>query len=283
MNKIKSITNASLFAAIHVIFTVISQYLLGFELLLIVFLPLVSSVFVLKNESKGILAFVVATTLLCLIFNPINTLLYVVPAMIVGITYGIMAKNKCSQDNTILVTILTELISLIISVLVIKLFYREYDLIDMFKDTFNLTSKQLGNTLPTVAVLLASCQAVAVHTSLKSELKKLGYEFPPFEKFSRLFYYLFPLTAVLALVFSFFYKPAAIVMNILTLLLLVPLLIEGYKDNKKIYLMMGIQAILLIGVVFPLMGVIPLINYPLLLVVVSIPIFLTSYYKTFRQ
>lgn len=283
MNKIKSITNASLFAAIHVIFTVISQYLLGFELLLVVFLPLVSSVFVLKNEMEVIPSYMVATILLCLIFNPISALLYVLPAMIVGIMYGLMAKNKCSQDDTILVTVLTELISLILSVLVIKMFYREYDLIDMFKTTFNLTTKQLKNTLPTVAVLLATSQAVAVHTSLKSEIKKLGYEFPPFEKFSKSFYFLFPITTILALVFSFFYKPIAIIMNILTIFLMVPLLIEGYKDNKKIYLMLGIQAILLIGVAFPLMGVIPLINYPLLLVIVSIPIFLTSYCKTFRQ
>lgn len=283
MNKIRTITSASLFAAIHVIFTVISQYLLGFELLLIIFLPLISAVFVLKNESRGILAFVVSTTILCLLFNPINTLLYVVPAMIVGIVYGIMAKNKCSQDSTILVTILTELISLVISVLVIKLFYREYDLIDMFKETFSLSSRQLGNILPLVATVVAISQAVAVHTSLKSELKKLGYEFPPFTRFSRLFYYLFPVFTVLSLVFSFFWKPIAIVMNILSLLTMVPLLIEGYPKQKKLYITLIIQAILLLGVAFPLMNVIPLINYPLLLVVISIPVFLTSYINSFRQ
>ncbi len=283
MNKIRTITSASLFAAIHVIFTIISQYLLGFELLLIIFLPLISAVFVLKNESKGILTYTVSTTILCLLFNPINTLLYVVPAMIVGIIYGIMAKNKCSQDSTILVTVLTELISLVISVLVIKLFYREYDLIDMFKETFNLSSKQLGNILPIAAVLIALSQAVAVHTSLKSELKKLGYEFPPFVKFSRLFYYVFPFFTISALVFSFFWKPVAIIMNILCLLTMVPLLIEGYQKQKKVYITLIIQAVLLIGIVFPLMNVVPFINYPLLLVVISIPVFLTSYVNSFRQ
>ncbi|MBE6124043.1 MAG: DUF2232 domain-containing protein [Erysipelotrichaceae bacterium] len=283
MNKIRSITNASLFAAIHVIFTVISQYLLGFELLLIVFLPLISAVYVLKNENQGTFAFVISTLLLCLIFNPINTLLYVLPAMVVGVVYGILAKNKCNQDTTIVVTVFTELISLVLSVLAIKLFYREYDLIDMFKDTFNLTSKQLSNVLPTIALVIAACQAIAVHTSLKNELKKLGYEFAPFTKFSKIFHFGFPFFVVFAIVFSFFFKPIAIISNILSLAFMVPLLIEGYSDNQKLNLILIIQGIILIVVCFPLMNIIPLINYPMLLVIVSIPVFLTSYIKSFRH
>ena len=285
MERTKAIASAALFAAIHLIFALLSSFIPGIELLLVTFLPLASAIYVLRNNNVGTIGFLVSTLLLCGLFNPIATLLYIFPAVIVGTVYGLLAKRKTNDDVIILSTILTELIGLVISILAIRLFFREQDLIDMLKDSMHLTNKQMLYFLPVLAIIISICQAIAVNTTLKNELKKLGYATPPFTHFSKLFYYVFPCLLALGIGFSFVNVTVSLFGLILSLLCSIPLIIEGYKaaTGRKVYIYLTIQGVLLIGGIFPLWNILPNLYLGYLPHILFLPIIIISYISTFKK
>jgi len=206
-----------------------------------------------------------------------ETPLYILPSLIVGITYGIMAKHNYAQDEILIVTIVSELIGLCISVLFIKLL--GLDILLTIKSIFSLSDKNFYAMLPTLALLLSICQAFAVHISLKTELKKLGVKIKDYNKISKWFYILLPIIISLQILFSLVYKPVAYSFTFLVWLNAIMILINGYKHTKYLYPTLVIQGILIIVGVFPLMYVVPLINLPILLLIPFLPVFITSYRK----
>ena len=53
-----------LFACMHVLFLILSKIIVGSELLLVLFLPLLSTIYTLKCDKKSVLMFVIATLLI---------------------------------------------------------------------------------------------------------------------------------------------------------------------------------------------------------------------------
>lgn len=275
MNKIKSITDAGLFAAIHLIFLLLFKLIPGFGIFLIIILPLASAIYVIKNDFKSSLLFVVSTLIICGVFFLSETPLYILPSLIVGVTYGWMIKHKFQQDEILLATVFAELIGLCISVLFIKLL--GLDILQSIKSLFNVSNKTFRNTLPSFALLLSLCQALAVHISIKTELKKLGVHHQDYTKTSKWFYVLLPILVVLQILVSLLYKPIAYSITFIVIVMAILILLNGYKHTKYLYPTIIAQGFLIIIGVFPLMSIIPLVNIPMLLLIPFLPVFITSY------
>ena len=277
MNKIKSITDAGLFAAIHLIFLLLFKLIPGFGIFLIILLPLASAIYVIKNDFKSSMLFVLSTLIICGIFFLSETPLYILPSLIVGITYGLLIKHEYEQDIILFATVFSELIGLCISVLFIKLL--GLDILETIKSLFSMSDKNFYATLPTFALLLSICQAFAVHISVNTELRKLGVHSKPFTKISKCFYYILPILILMQIGFSFLYKPVAYAFTVMVWIIAILIIINGYKNTKYLYPTIIAQGVLIIVGVFPLMYVIPLVNIPLIFLIPFLPVFITSYRK----
>lgn len=277
MNKIKSITDAGIFAAIHLIFLLLFKLIPGFGIFLIILLPLASALYVIKNDFKSSLLFVVSTLIICGVFFLSETPLYVLPSLIVGIVYGLMIKHELPQDVILLVTTFAQLIGLCISVVFIKLL--GLDILESIKLLFNMKEDNFHAMLPTFALLIATCQAFAVHISIKTELKKLGIRHKDFTRISKVFYILLPISILLQVGFSLLYKPVAYSFTFITWIIAALILLNGYFKTKYLYPTIIAQGIITIIAVFPLMYVIPLVNMPMVLLIPFLPVFITSYRK----
>ena len=277
MNKIKSITDAGIFAAIHLIFLLLFKLIPGFGIFLIILLPLASALYVIKNDFKSSLLFVVSTLIICGVFFLSETPLYVLPSLIVGIVYGLMIKHERPQDVILLVTTFAQLVGLCISVVFIKLL--GLDILESLQLLFNMKEKNFYGMLPTFALLIATCQAFAVHISIKTELKKLGVHHKEFRRISKVFYILLPIVILLQIGFSLVYKPVAYALTFLTWVIAALILLNGYFKTKYLYPTIIAQGIITIIAVFPLMYIIPLVNMPIVLLIPFLPVFITSYRK----
>ena len=66
-----------LFACLHVLFLFVSKIMVGSELLLVLFLPLLSTIYTLKCDKKHVFMFTIATLLISFVFDFINTEVFV--------------------------------------------------------------------------------------------------------------------------------------------------------------------------------------------------------------
>ena len=117
MNKNSYFTLGGLFVSLHLIFILLSRVLVGSELILVLFLPLLSTIYALKFKKKEVTMFVIATFLLCLIFEPISSLIYVLPALICGTLYGELRKTRIKELSLVYITTMSHSLSLLISFL----------------------------------------------------------------------------------------------------------------------------------------------------------------------
>ena len=86
-----------LFASLHVLFLFLSKVIVGSEILLVLFLPLLSTLYTMKSDKQGVVMFVIATILICSIFDVIGTFIYVVPSLVCGVLYGFLRKKNFKE------------------------------------------------------------------------------------------------------------------------------------------------------------------------------------------
>ena len=132
-----------LFACLHVLFLLMSKILVGSELLLVLFLPLLSTIYTLKSDKKSVIMFVIATILICCIFDIVGTFIYVVPSLVCGILYGVLRKKKFKELELLCVTSIGHMVSLGFSFLMIALLFKEVKFIDIFSSVFGLSGDRL--------------------------------------------------------------------------------------------------------------------------------------------
>ena len=132
MNKHKYLALGGLFAALHLLFVLMAKFLPGSELILVVFLPLLSTIYTMKFDKKAVIIFFLATFLLCVIFEPIATFIYALPGLICGITYGILRKSKMKELTLVYLSSLSHAIAVSISFLFIALLFKEVNFFDIF-------------------------------------------------------------------------------------------------------------------------------------------------------
>ena len=164
-----------LFVALHLLFVFLSKVLVGSELLLVVFLPLLSTIYSLKFNIKESAIFSIATFLLCFLFEPVATCIYVVPALLCGNVYGIARKKGLKEMSLVYISSLAHAFSVTISFLFITLMFKEVDFFNLFANFINKEGEALYALVYLILLLLGVIEAFITHMISNEELKKMGY------------------------------------------------------------------------------------------------------------
>ena len=125
---VKSITLAGILAAVYVVITVLSVYsvipLLSVFSLMI--MPIFAAYYASIYDFKKVLLFNIATMILCFlvgIADPLYSVLYVLPTLIVGDLFGLFNKLKLKYYTTILLQTFSFSITNIFALLLAEKFY----------------------------------------------------------------------------------------------------------------------------------------------------------------
>ena len=252
MNK-NNLALGGLFAALHLIFLFFSTIFFGSEIILIIFLPLISSLYTLKTDLKSTIVFALSTIFLCIIFNPINTLIYIIPSLMVGIVYGFLNKNKIKELSMVYITTLFHFFALLFTIFIINTLFIEFDLFIILQDLFNTNRDNVLIILVNFLILLSIVQSFSTHL---------------IAIFSFIIVLLFVLT-------NSKYISSSIIILIMFIL---PYIVEGilnYKYVKTTYLLMFFSLLIFIFTI----GYINPIYYPLLMLLIFLPFCVNLYNK----
>ena len=132
-----------LFACLHALFLLVSKVIVGSELLLVLFLPLLSTIYALKCDKRNIVMFLIATVLVCSIFDVVGTFIYIVPSLICGVLYGVLRKQKFKELELLCITSVAHMISLSFSFFVITMLFKEVEFMTIFSSIFGLEGEKL--------------------------------------------------------------------------------------------------------------------------------------------
>lgn len=162
-----------LFACLHVLFLLLTKIVVGSEMLLILFLPLLSTIYTLKCDKKSTFMFVIATFLICFVFDFISTFIYVIPSLICGIVYGELRKKGFRELELLCLSGFVHMLSIAFSFLVIVLLFREVEFLGIFERIFSVSGEKLFVISLLSLLVLGFCEAFIVHVITDSELDKL--------------------------------------------------------------------------------------------------------------
>lgn len=176
MKKNNYLALGGLFVALHLLFIFMSKLLVGSELILVIFLPLLSTIYALKFNKKEIAMFVIASFLLCLIFEPISTCIYVLPALICGTLYGVLRKKNVKELGLVYISSISHSFSLLVSFLFISFMFKEVDFFAIFASFINKSGAEFYASIYLILMLLGLLESFVVHIITSNELKKLGYK-----------------------------------------------------------------------------------------------------------
>lgn len=176
MKKNNYLALGGLFVALHLLFVFMSKILVGSEFILVIFLPLLSTIYSLKFEIKETIIFFIATFLLCLLFEPISTFIYVLPALICGTVYGMLKKKKIKELSLVYISSLSHSLSLLIAFVSISFMFKEVDFFSIFEMFINKSGSEFYACVYLVLILLGVLESFVTHIIINNELKKLGYE-----------------------------------------------------------------------------------------------------------
>ena len=262
-----------LFIALHLVFVLLSKFVPGSSLLLVIFLPLLSTIYTLKFNKDKVVMFVSATLFLCLIFEPVSTLIYIIPSLMCGVSYGVLRKKSMKELSLVYTSSLAHSISLLISFLFISILFKEVDFFVIFKSFISKEGSSFYALIYLTLMLLGVVESFILHMICNSELLKLGYQESEKEKET-------PLWMVVSLIaFTLIYFSLSFINPIYTIYVIpfvicfsIPIVIEFINRNnaKWIYILVALFALIALF----LLGVIDGVYYPILFVFVVIPILL---------
>lgn len=161
-----------MFAGLHLVFLLFSKIIFGSELLMVIFLPLLSTIYTLKCDKKSVIMFVIATLLICFVFDFVSTFIYVIPSLICGVTYGLLRKKECEELELLCLSGLAHTVSIAFSFFVIVLLFKEVDFLAVFGKLFNLEGEKLIVFSLLMLLVIGYCEAFLVHIISDNELSK---------------------------------------------------------------------------------------------------------------
>ena len=264
MRKVNAITLAGLMTGLHLLLVILFTYVpytIVFELFTYILAPLVSALYTLKAENKYVLIFGMATFIAGLLFNPIVTITYILPILIIGLSFGFMIKLGLDQLRIIYSMTIVYVLVFILTVLTLRLLYG-LNLDQIIISFLNLNN---GNSylIYVLLIVYGLLQALVITFVLKPEIKKFGYQIPPFKSIKLFDLVIFPIMFFIALIVPNDYSLSFLV-SISAVLTAFPILLFGYLHNRlrTKTLVLGFSLSFLF-VFIPLLGLLPINKYPL--------------------
>lgn len=258
-----------LFACLHVLFLLVSKIIFGSELLLVLFLPLLSTIYTLKCDKKSVFMFVIATLLICFVFDFINTFIYVIPSLICGIAYGVFRKKQFRELELLCISGLIHVVSITFSFLVIVLLFKEVNFLMVFERIFSVSGEKLFVFALLSLFVLGFCEAFVTHTITDNELVKFGYSVLKNERVPKSFFVLSVLSFVSFIITCFINSLYSVFPMLLFFIFFIPFIIEGFMNFKYKVATISLMILFAFISIFVLKFINP-INY------VALPIFIVS-------
>ncbi len=207
---VHNITYMAIMTAINLVFIVLDTYVPLMMVLLILLLPFVSAVVSYFCQKKYYIIYAIASIGLCMIFNPFDTLFYVVPAICSGFVIGLLLDKKINPFWMILCSVLIEVI-LSYAFIPLVNFLSNENFEDKLLFILKLTDFQYREELRHLFLLfVALAQCSLTHFVLLTEIKKIGVETNT--RVNSFIPYIVGLLACLAigLIFAFTYRPPSL-------------------------------------------------------------------------
>jgi hypothetical protein len=261
--------------ALHLIVLIVLTYvpyLPIIELFTYILAPLASAIYTLRNKLKYTLIFAIATLLSGFLFNPIYTLIYLVPILTIGIGYGLIVKTKLDRLR---VTYLMGLVYIGVFFLTNTILLLVYG--------FNLAETIIifiginENNYYLIYVLLIGyglLQAVVLNSVLINEIKKFGIVIP---KFSRIYWFDIIMSVVL-IVTALIYSGSSeyeFLLSFLSVLFALPIMLFGsinpFKNKYYLIIGFGLSTILIF---IPMIGILPVSKYLIAFMFIFTPLFM---------
>jgi len=283
MRKVNALTLAGLMTALHLIFLIALKYvpyLTVFQLFTYILAPLASAIYTLRNKVKYTYIFAVATLIIGFLFDPIYTLIYIVPILTIGIGYGLIVKTKLDRLR---VTYLMGLLYIGVFFLTNTILFIIYDF-DLAK-TLTIFIGINDNNYYLVYVLLVVyglTQAVVLNSILIGEIKKFGISIP---KFSTIYW--FDIVVSIILIFTTLIYSGNIeyefLLSFLSFLFAFPIMLFGsintFKNKNFLILGFGFSTFFIF---IPMIGILPVSKYLIALMFIFTPFFMLGL-KRFKR
>lgn len=275
MRKVNALTLAGLMTALHLIVLIVLTYvpyLPIIELFTYILAPLASAIYTLRNKLKYTLIFAIATLISGFLFNPIYTLIYLVPILAIGIGYGLIVKTKLDRLR---VTYLMGLVYIGVFFLTNTILLIVYG--------FNLAETIItfiginDNNYYLIYVLLVGyglLQAVVLNSVLMNEIKKFGIIIP---NFSRIYWFDIIMSVAL-IVTSLVYSGSSeyeFLLSFLSVLFALPIMLFGsinpFKNKNYLIIGFGLSTLLIF---IPMIGILPVSKYLIAFMFIFTPLFM---------
>lgn len=173
---VHNITYMAIMTAINLIFIVLDTYVPFLMFLLILLLPFVSAIVSYFCQKRYYIIYAVASLGLCLIFNIIDTIFYIVPALCTGFLIGVLLDKKIHPFWMVLSSTLVEVILTYAFIPLINLIGNT-DIVNSFFIIFKLAAFPYKDELMHLFILfVALTQCTLTHFILLTEIKKMGIE-----------------------------------------------------------------------------------------------------------
>lgn len=258
-----------LFAGLHVLFLLMSKFVVGSELILVLFLPLLSTIYTLKCDKKGVAMFLVATFLICLVFDFVSTFIYVVPSLICGVTYGVLRKNKFKELELLCLSGLIHMISISISFLVIIFLFKELDFVSFFESFFSLSGERLLIVTLLTLLVLGFGEAFIVHVIADNELEKIANRVEKNEVVPKWFAAVAGVSFCFTIVTYFLFRIYCVFPMIVFFIFFIPYIVNGIINLRYKILTFSLIVLFFFVCLF-------ILNYIDPIVYLVIPIFIVS-------
>ena len=238
---VHNITYMAIMTAINVIFMVLDYFLPFLILLLILILPFASALVSYFCQKRYYLIYAAASIGLCLIFNPADTIFYIVPALCSGFLIGVMLDKKINPFWIILCSTLVE-VGLTYAFIPLINFIFKTDLVTSFLKIFGLKDFLYKEELMHIFILfIALTQCSLANFVLLTEIKKIGVETETRVACFGPYIIGLALCLIIGLIFALTYTPPSLAFIALSFYFAVFLLIDIVTSRRVItYICLGV-------------------------------------------
>lgn len=201
LKGLKALSYIAIMCSLNLLFLLLSLYLPLASLFLMIALPLTSALVSIKCPKRYILIYFVATSLVSLI-DLQEALFYILPSLLIGISFGVLIKLKIHSIFVIYITSIVALICLYLGYhLIIQIYGVDMRL--LIANLLNIKEVVMNNIFLILLYFLGLTQTVFTYMIATSELKKFGVMF---NEERRMFFPLFFFSlgfSLLSLLFAF--------------------------------------------------------------------------------
>ena len=240
---IQNMTFMALMSAINVVVTLLTCFLWYLAIVLILILPLTSVLVGLYCKKRYYPLYIICSLLLCYlvtIYDPINTLFYVFPALLSGFCFSIFVKIKFPKIFLIIVPAIINLLFNYLAIPFINYFYGQ-DILNTLQQLLFLTTFEYFNLIvPSILFIFSFIQALLSFLIIKDELIKFKYDIKNNDKYIYLDIVFGTFFLILKTILCFYYLDFAYLMMIVSMIFfldyIVYQIIKKPKINSIVYL-----------------------------------------------